>query len=109
MKGRLFITVVLWGLLVIYLGSPPPVYAQEELRVDQKAVAKAIEVKRRHEHGLMGIPGVVGAGVGLSQETGQVVIEVYVEKQTPDLQRTLPRALEGVPVKMVVTGKIYTQ
>jgi len=75
--------------------------------VDQRAVAKAIEVQERHNPDLLSIAGVIGTGVGFSQETGQVVIEVYVEKQAPDLERLLPRVLEGVPVKMVVTGKVY--
>lgn len=75
--------------------------------MDKKAVAEAIGVQERHNHDLLSFAGVVGTGVGLSQETGQVVIEVYVEKQTPDLEQLLPRALEGIPVKMVVTGKVY--
>lgn len=109
MKGPLFATLVFSGFFVIYLGSPLPVCAQEEVRVDKRAVAEAIEVKRRHENDLMSIAGVVGTGVGFSQESGQVVIEVYVEKQTPDLEQLLPRVLEGISVKMVVTGKIYAR
>ena len=107
MKRLLFTMWVLSGLFVACLGSHPSVYAQEELRVDQRAVAEAIGVQERHNPDLMGIAGVIGTGVGFSRETGQVVVEVYVEKQTPDLEQLLPRILEGVPVKMVVTGKVY--
>jgi hypothetical protein len=106
-KRLLVTTLALSGFLVACLGFRSTVFAQEGLRIDKGAVAEAIGVQERHNPNLLSIAGVVGTGVGLSQETNEVVIEVYVEKRTPDLEGLLPRVLEGIPVKMVVTGKIY--
>lgn len=79
-----------------------PAVNEQELRV-----VKAIQ--ERHQDLLMRIPGVVGTGIGWDEETGRVVIEVYLEKAAPELQQALPQALEGIPVKKVVTGKIQVQ
>ena len=76
------------------------------LDVQEPEVAAAIAVQRRHTDALMQIPGVVGMGVGQSEETGRVVIEVYLEKMTARLQQAIPHDLEGIPVRKVVTGKV---
>ncbi len=65
----------------------------------------ASEVKARHEHDLLAIGGVVGTGVSRDEE-GEPVIEVYVKRATVDARRPIPAQLEGIPVRVVVTGPV---
>jgi hypothetical protein len=67
----------------------------------------ADEVMQRHEADLMSIPGVVGVGVG--QCDGKACIKVLVERETPELARTVPEELEGVRVDLEETGQIRAQ
>jgi hypothetical protein len=70
-------------------------------------VATATRAKERAEAGLFNIPGVVGAGVGLGDDDGaNAVVEIYVEKDTPGIRRSLPANLDGVPVRVIETGRI---
>ncbi len=67
-------------------------------------MASAAEVKSRHEARLLGMPGVVGVGLGTSD--GGPVIRVYVSKDTPRVRKALPESLEDVPVEIIVSGPI---
>lgn len=68
-------------------------------------VASVAAVKSRHEAELMKIPGVLGAGVGLSP-LGTPVVKVFVEEDTFVVRSALPPDLEGVPVQIEETGPI---
>jgi len=82
--------------------------AQLPPQVSQAAVDAVRRVKERHEGRLLVIPGVIGVGVGASENTiGEAAIEVYVIQATQSLQRTLPQSLGGVEVKRVETGEIH--
>ena len=70
---------------------------------DNKVIGQAMQVKERHEEELLNLPGVVGVGIGLSE--GDVVIKVFLEEMTPELERVLPNTLEGFTVVPEVTGK----
>ena len=61
------------------------------------------EVQARHEKELMSLPGVLGVGIG--SEAGKAVLQVLVDK-TARKKPKLPTEIEGVPVKVVQTGKI---
>lgn len=75
---------------------------------DPAAVDAVTRVKERHEGRLLGIPGVVGIGVGLSDRVaGQPVIEIYVKQATDSVRRALPSSLDGVEVKIVESGEIF--
>src|SRR3972149_8043356 len=70
----------------------PSASAQPGTPVHPTAVAAASQAKNRHENALLDIPGVVGAGVGLSGVAqGQVVIEVYVKELSEGRIRTIPK------------------
>jgi hypothetical protein len=66
-------------------------------------LTRARDVSRRRVPGLLGRPGVMGGGVGLSKADGTTpVIRVYVHKDTPPQDKaSLPTDLEGVPVELV--------
>lgn len=85
----------------------PAATANGEALAGAPAVSLAAAAKKRHEESLLIRKDVAGTGIGLSDVTpGQPVIEVYVERYTKKLRRTLPRQLDGIPVKVVETGPI---
>lgn len=69
----------------------------------EDALEWAKEVQGRHTEKLMAKPGVVGTAVGLGQGARPVVLVLLEHGGAPDI----PEELEGVPVRPVVTGKIY--
>ena len=64
------------------------------------SVASAGETKGRHEQALLNIPDVVGVGVGAGP-----AIEVYVARGNAEAHRHIPPQLEGVPVRVILTGE----
>jgi PKD repeat protein len=68
-----------------------------------EALERAIAAQEKHTLVLMAKDGVEGTAVGLD-EKDQYVIKVYTAR--PGVDR-IPPNLEGVPVRQVVTGKIY--
>ena len=71
----------------------------------KERVARAGKIKGRHKAKLHGVAGAVGSGVGLSRK-GDVVIQVYLGKDSRKARRQAPASLEGVAVQLVVTGPI---
>jgi hypothetical protein len=72
-------------------------------RADAPGLKRAIEVQKQHSPRLMGMAGVVGTAVGQRGDSTPVV-KIYTEK--PGVAG-LPRVLNGVPVEVEVTGKIF--
>ncbi len=62
------------------------------------------EVLREHTGRLMSIPGVVGTAEGLKD--GRPCVKVLVIQKTPELERKIPREIDGHPVEIVETGEI---
>lgn len=62
------------------------------------------EVLERHTPHLMSIPGVVGTGEG--EQHGRPCIVVFVIERTPEIERLIPKELEGYPVRIDVSGEI---
>lgn len=79
-------------LAAVLDGSPP-------------GLQRAMEVQERNTDALMTKPGVVGTAVGLRGDGAPVVL-VLTEHA---LVGGLPRSMEGVPVLVKVTGKIYSR
>ena len=63
-------------------------------------------VLRAHEDELMAIPGVVGVYVGLMDDGKTLCLRVMVVKKTRDLERQVPKSLEGYAVVIEETGVI---
>jgi len=64
------------------------------------------EVLEEHDEQLMAIPGVVGVYVGLLEDDQTLCLKVMVVKKTAELERTIPKSLEGHPVVVEETGVI---
>jgi len=62
-------------------------------------MSEVVRVKEKYEEYLLKLEGVTGVGVNGS-------IRIYVERLTPQLARMLPKELDGVPVRIIETGKI---
>ncbi len=69
------------------------------------ATVPIAEVIARHAPELMRIPGVVGVYEGETAAHARC-IRIMVAKRTPELERRLPRTLEGHPVEIEETGVI---
>ena len=78
-----------------------PIYAQPAF--DPPGLDVAIAAQERHTDDLLEIQGVVGTAVGLGAN-GQAVVKIYTEGEGV---AGLPRSLDGVPVRVQVTGRIF--
>ena len=63
-------------------------------------------VLRDHDQELMAMPGVAGVYVGLLDDDKTPCLKVMVVKKTPELERKIPKSLEGYPVVLDETGVI---
>ncbi len=59
-----------------------------------------------HDDKLLAIPGVVGVYVGLMGDGRTPCLKVMVVLKSAELESRIPRALEGYPVLLEVTGQI---
>jgi hypothetical protein len=84
-------------------GGPPPGKGPKQKKLPA-GLEVASEVRARHEEKLFGIPEVVGTGLSYNA-AGLPVIEVYVERATPRVERNIPKNLDGIPVRVVETGR----
>jgi hypothetical protein len=64
-------------------------------------------VIQRHAEELLEIPGVVGVAQGAHE--GRSVVQILVERRTPELMSKLPRTLDGYPVVVVQSGELRSQ
>lgn len=72
--------------------------------VSMERVEELKEIQARHEDGIMDIPGVVGIGIGLTEDGADLAFIVYVEKVTSSVKVKVPSHVEGVPVRMIESG-----
>ena len=53
----------------------------------------------------MNIPGVVGIGIGLTEDGKGLGFVVYCEKLTPEVRALVPNHLQDVPVRVIESGR----
>jgi hypothetical protein len=71
------------------------------------AVIQAEEIRQRHEDELFRIPGVVGVGIGETIEgaaNAGIVVFVQKKSQTAASSTAIPRTLDQVPVRVILTS-----
>ena len=96
---RLFLTsLVAAGLLAVMAGTP--VHAGQH---STAGLARAIAAQAQHTDDLLAIRGVVGTAVGRSA-SGDPVVNIYTVR---DGVAGLPGTLDGVRVRVVVTGSFF--
>ena len=64
----------------------------------------AQQVLERHQEQLMSIPGVEGVGLGGSEMHPEIII--MVRQHRTEMANTLPKQLNGYPVRVEVSGEI---
>ena len=69
-------------------------------------VGEAVAAQERHARLLESVPRAVGHCVGPDEQTGNIVIKVLLEKDTPEARAAVPYAVDGVPVVIQETGRI---
>jgi hypothetical protein len=64
---------------------------------------EAGDIKNRHSTELRSVAGVCGVGVEKNPD-GAFVIVVCLDEDRPGVQNQLPKDIEGLPVKFVISG-----
>lgn len=64
------------------------------------------DVLRAHDTELLAITGVVGVYVGLLDDGKTSCLKVMVAAKSAEIERAIPKTIEGYPVVIEVTGKI---
>lgn len=62
-------------------------------------------VMNDHTRELMAIPGVTGVAIGQTEDKAPCIL-VLIENQSGELDRKIPKVLEGYAVRVIVSGKI---
>ena len=71
-------------------------------------IDKIKKVKQLHEDKWLALDGVVAVGIGLVQgDRGGIIISVEANRDT--IREQIPSEVEGVPVKVQVTGHFEAQ
>jgi hypothetical protein len=97
---RLFLaSLTAAGWLAVVAGTP--VYAASDSAAE--GLARAIAAQAQHTDDLLAIPGVVGTAVGLGPN-GDPVVKIYTAREGI---AGLPGTLDGVGVRVEVTGRFF--
>jgi hypothetical protein len=64
------------------------------------------DVLRAHDQELLAINGVVGVYVGLLDDGKTQCLKVMVAAKSAEIERSIPKNIEGFPVSVEVTGEI---
>ncbi len=103
-------SVKLFFLMVLGLSLllPSSVYTQQlgGGGIDLKRVEVLKEIQKRNENWIMSIPGVVGIGIGLTEDGKRPAFIVYVQRLTSRIKVQAPSNIEGVPVRLYESGII---
>lgn len=82
---------------------------RDELRAERRAV----RIQRWAEDDILATPGVVAMGIGRAgngrgeaRDSLEVVFRVFVEDARPETAAAVPRNIDGVPVEIVVSGRL---
>lgn len=67
-------------------------------------IKRATEVKQRHEEKWLGISGVTAVGIGKISNRIGIIISVDHNKEL--IQTQIPLQVEGIPVRIKLTGKL---
>lgn len=85
--------------------------AQRANSMDTTELQKGQAVLSRHEATLLSVPGVMGVGVGATEEGEHVAIHVYVNVNATGgtIPPAIPQQLDDVPVRVIETDEFRAQ
>ena len=95
------------ALLWVSCSEKQPASTRPEQAVALSAgeLGRVMAVQNRHTDRLLEIDGVVGTATGLSA-AGKPVVKILLEREGV---AGIPSTVDGIPVEVMVTGKIYAQ
>ena len=80
---------------------------QENMAQDKTTPKRDINaVLRDHDKELLAIPGVVGVYVAVLEDGKTPCLKLMLSRKSVEIERAIPKALEGYPVVSEVTGEI---
>ena len=104
-------------ILLVYLtlgvfvdGVSPVEVSQQQLAGQIGAMsmdpqmARMRSIQTSNQDGILAIPGIMGIGIGLTEDGENSAFIVYVEKLTDEVARAVPSTLEGIPVRLIERG-----
>jgi hypothetical protein len=97
----------LWTLAAIAVVAVAGWIALGDRAGRAKPAGDIAAVRAKHEARLMAVPGVVGVGVG--ECDAAPCIKVLVSSRTPEVERDVPRRLDGFDTDVEVVGAIAPQ
>jgi hypothetical protein len=74
----------------------------QSFELPQEAMDHAGKVLEQNRHELMSKPGVIGVGLGATEDNSRPAIVVYVDK-TASVRPELPQQVDDVPLRVVLT------
>ena len=82
-------------------------YCSDELQKEENSMNKKSieEVMNSHSDEIMAMKGVAGIYIG-QLENGKPCIVVMIIRKSEELNKKIPKTLEGYPVKIEVSGEI---
>ena len=104
----LFGLLILLGLGAMFAFSQQYGREKKGAKVDEGQLRRAEQVLASNEAKLMGMPGVVGVGMGLTEKGDRPAIHVYVNKQATGgtVSSAIPKEIDGVTVRIMETDEI---
>jgi hypothetical protein len=81
---------------------------KKALKLDEGQLEKAEKVRAENESRLLAVPGVVGVGVGATEEGDRPAIHVFVDLRAAGgkIPASIPKQIDNVPVRVIVTDEI---
>ena len=105
-------------MLLVYLtlgvfvdGVSPTAVTQQELAQQIGAMsmdpqmARMRTIQTSNQDSILAIPGIVGIGIGLTEDGENSAFIVYTEKLTDEVAQAVPSTLEGIPVRLIESGE----
>jgi hypothetical protein len=77
-------------------------------KVEKEALRMAEEVLAANQAKLLSMPGVIGIGMGLTEQGDRPAIHVYVQTQATGgtVPAAIPKQINNVPIRIIETDEI---
>jgi uncharacterized membrane protein YiaA len=97
-----FIAALLMTIFALACSQKATHHRQGDAAMSESSIEVVL---KKHTDELMAMSGVVGTAQGLCDD--KPCIKVYVVAMTLELQKKIPKSLEGYPVDVEVTGEFH--
>jgi hypothetical protein len=107
-KGVLLVSLILLGIGSVLVFSQQYGNEKKGTKVDEGQFGRAEKVLAQNEAKLMGIPGVVAVGMGLTEKGDLPAIHVFVNLQATggSIPASIPKQIDNVPVRIIETDDV---